>query len=255
MGRSHGADARSRARRTARSWRMVDAVSRSGCFGLAVVLAVGVASSTGAQEFGLSAHVIGKGVAVDGDTLDVGDVRIRLFGVDAAEMGQRCRDEGGREWRCGRSSARRLAELLAVGEVDCAPDGIDGYGRVVAHCAIGGVDLGSLLVAEGLAWAFRRYADEYGETELAAKAEGLGIWAGTAEPPWDYRGHRWETAAQIAPEGCPIKGNVSGSSGERIYHTPWSQWYARTSIDEAKGERWFCDEAEAVAAGWREAGR
>ncbi|MDN5568676.1 MAG: thermonuclease family protein, partial [Paracoccus sp. (in: a-proteobacteria)] len=48
----------------------------------------------------------------------------------------------------------------------------------------------------------------------------------------------------------PIKGNISGS-GERIYHTPWSSDYGRTKIDEAKGERWFCDEAEAVAEGWR----
>jgi len=46
-------------------------------------------------------------------------------------------------------------------------------------------------------------------------------------------------------------GNIN-SKGERIYHTPWgSRSYDRTEINSAKGERWFCDEAEAVAAGWR----
>jgi hypothetical protein len=55
-----------------------------------------------------------------------------------------------------------------------------------------------------------------------------------------------------APDpNCPIKGNIN-SKGERIYHTPWgSRNYDRTKINTAKGERWFCNEAEAVAAGWR----
>ena len=49
-----------------------------------------------------------------------------------------------------------------------------------------------------------------------------------------------------------IKGNIS-SKGERIYHYPGCLSYKVTKIDEAKGERWFSSEAEAVAAGWRAA--
>ena len=49
---------------------------------------------------------------------------------------------------------------------------------------------------------------------------------------------------------CAIKGNI-GKGGERIYHVPGSAWYARTRIDEARGERWFCTESEARRAGWR----
>jgi hypothetical protein len=41
--------------------------------------------------------------------------------------------------------------------------------------------------------------------------------------------------------------------GERIYHAPGGRWYSRTKINEAKGERWFCSEEEARAAGWRRA--
>ena len=49
--------------------------------------------------------------------------------------------------------------------------------------------------------------------------------------------------------GCRIKGNISQNG--RIYHVPGSPSYEQTKIDESKGERWFCSEAEARAAGWR----
>lgn len=49
---------------------------------------------------------------------------------------------------------------------------------------------------------------------------------------------------------CRIKGNIS-RSGERIYHVPGGRWYERTRINPSKGERWFCSEEEARAAGWR----
>jgi hypothetical protein len=55
------------------------------------------------------------------------------------------------------------------------------------------------------------------------------------------------------PSHCapPIKGNVSYNSGQRIYHVPGGEYYAATTINPTYGERWFCSEAEAQAAGWR----
>lgn len=53
---------------------------------------------------------------------------------------------------------------------------------------------------------------------------------------------------------CVIKGNIS-SSGERIYHVPGQQNYDDTVITLSKGERWFCTETDALAAGWRKAKR
>lgn len=52
---------------------------------------------------------------------------------------------------------------------------------------------------------------------------------------------------------CAIKGNVN-RKGERIYHAPESLHYARIDMATGSGKRWFCSEAEAVAAGWRKAG-
>ena len=53
---------------------------------------------------------------------------------------------------------------------------------------------------------------------------------------------------------CRIKGNIS-RKGTRIYHVPGGAWYAKTRIDTAKGERWFCTESEARSAAWRRAKR
>ena len=49
---------------------------------------------------------------------------------------------------------------------------------------------------------------------------------------------------------CAIKGNVN-SSGEKIYHVPGGAFYNRTDIKPEEGDRWFCTEAEAQAAGFR----
>jgi hypothetical protein len=56
-----------------------------------------------------------------------------------------------------------------------------------------------------------------------------------------------------SPE-CRIKGNVSIESGKRIYHVPGQRHYAETIIRPEYGERWFCSEADARAAGWRKSG-
>ncbi len=55
--------------------------------------------------------------------------------------------------------------------------------------------------------------------------------------------------------GCLIKGNISINTGEHIYHVPGQMFYEQTVISPQYGERWFCSEAEAIAAGWRKARR
>jgi hypothetical protein len=152
---------------------------------------------------------------------------------------------------CGAYVADALAERLAGQEVRCEVLKLDQYDRRVARCEVDGEGLSEWLVAHGLAMVFRRYSDRFTEEEDAARAAGIGLWQTDFEPAWEYRAKRWEVAAQNAPDGCPIKGNIN-RDGERIYHTPWgSQWYDRTRISVARGEQWFCSEREALDAGWR----
>lgn len=58
------------------------------------------------------------------------------------------------------------------------------------------------------------------------------------------------TGGAVAQDACNIKGNVS-TKGERIYHVPGQKYYNDTVIQSSHGERWFCSEEEARAAGWR----
>lgn len=200
-----------------------------------------------------AATLTGKAEIIDGDTLSIGAVVVRISGIDAAELGQSCALPRGGNWNCTQAAADRLAELTTGKDLVCDALGNDPYGRILATCFADGVDVGGQLVGEGLAWAFVRYSDVYVDTEARARAAGIGVWQAETQAPWDYRADRWERAAEASPRpGCPIKGNIA-KGGEHIYHTPWSPWYSRTRIDEAQGERWFCDEAEAGAAGWRAA--
>jgi endonuclease YncB( thermonuclease family) len=187
---------------------------------------------------------------VDGDTLEVDGEKVRLYGIDAPEAGQACTKRGGGTWPCGKAAIGAVERIVAAGELACDDRGRDDFGRTLAVCTAGGAELNRALVDDGFAWSFRRYSHDYDEAEDAAHARGVGIWQAETEPAWQYRAHRWEAAAQQAPAGCPIKGNIS-REGERIYHAPWSPWYGRTKVNVAAGERWFCDEGEAVAAGWR----
>jgi len=58
----------------------------------------------------------------------------------------------------------------------------------------------------------------------------------------------------VSPQSnCNIKGNISLNSGSKFYHLLGMEDYDTTRIEESKGERWFCTEAEAISSGWRKA--
>lgn len=192
---------------------------------------------------------------IDGDTLDVGDVRVRVFGIDAPEKAQTCPRADGSEWACGLWAEAETEMRFGGRHLTCAEQDIDRYGRVVAICLDDdGVDAGRALTEAGAATAYRHYSTAYVAAEQTAKASQRGIWAGPVTAPEVYRASsRTAPADEAGPEGCAIKGNIS--SGGQIFHSPGQRDYARTRIDTAKGERWFCSTAEARAAGWRAARR
>lgn len=216
------------------------------------ILVALVAALIATSTFAFADTFEGVPRVVDGDTIKFGDVSIRLDAIDAAETGQTCNKAGGGQWKCGDAAMNRLVDLVASGVV-CESNKMDLYRRYLATCVNKhGININQALVEEGLAWAFRRYSMDYANEEDAARKKKIGIWQAPTMAPWDYRHGSWTAATSAAPEGCPIKGNIT-RKGEKIYHTPWSPWYAKTKIDTSKGERWFCDEAEAIAAGWRAA--
>lgn len=124
--------------------------------------------------------------AIDGDTLEVNGVRIRLHGIDAPEQDQPCRS-GRRQWPCGREATRVLANQLRGRQVVCEVRDRDVHGRAVATCRIAGGDLNAWMVAEGWALAYRRYSHAYVVQEARARREGRGLWRSQFVPPWEWR--------------------------------------------------------------------
>ncbi|NNK79371.1 MAG: thermonuclease family protein [Litoreibacter sp.] len=194
----------------------------------------------------------GRTRVIDGDTFDVGKVRVRVFGIDAPEADQTCTTKAGVQWACGAWVSSEVRARYDGRLLRCVTRDEDQYGRVVASCKDQqGQDIGARLVEDGLAMAYRRYSNRYALAEKAAAVAERGLWGSAFQNPAEFRKSR----SQGGPppnEDCVIKGNISGSG--RIYHRPGNRDYERTVISPSKGERWFCSEAEARAAGWRPAG-
>ncbi len=191
----------------------------------------------------------------DADTIKIWKQPIRLLGIDAPEFAQTCKDANGREYKCGIKALNRLKEIVGSNDVRCEGSTTDRYKRLLATCYVGNMNINQTLVQEGHAVAFVKYDDVYLAQEKDAQARGAGIWQGKFQRPAEYRASGWKEAEKtaVAETGskCLIKGNIN-RKGDKIYHTPWgSRDYKRTKINTKKGERWFCDEAEALAAGWR----
>lgn len=202
------------------------------------------------------AEIVGRASVVDGDTIEIRRERIRLFGIDAPEGQQRCHINE-KPWRCGQHSAFALANLIGRAWVRCVEKDRDRYGRIVAVCFLGQKDINAWMVEQGWAVAYRHFAKDYIGHERRAAASKRGLWQGQFVAPWDWRrGKRLAATGKTkkAKKPCLIKGNIS-RSGERIYHVPGGQYYSRTRINTSKGERWFCTEGEARAAGWRRSKR
>lgn len=134
-------------------------------------------SSVVAQEF------TGYVTITDGDTIRMGDVRVRLWGIDAPEQEQTCGS-----LQVGRLATEMLASLIDNRPVTCNTMDIDRYGRVVAQCAVAGSDLGHMMVQAGWAFDYRRFSGGYyGRSEDVARAGRRGAWSANCMAPWDWR--------------------------------------------------------------------
>jgi len=208
-----------------------------------------------------TASLQGQARVIDGDTLSVGGVVVRLHGIDAPERDQMC-EAAGRNWACGTWARAELVRLTGEARITCRVIDTDRYGRSIGQCLAPAGDLGRDMVAAGAAVAYRHYSHAYVPDEEDARAARRGLWrdwGDGVQMPADWR--RQRRAADrathgddpVVPDGCTIKGNISASG--RLYHRPGQRDYAHTHIDPARGERWFCTVAEAEAAGWRAARR
>lgn len=217
---------------------------------------------------------------IDGDTFEVGNTTVRLHAIDAPETDQMCGDATSPAWACGAWVRTQTKELFDGKHASCTATDTDRYGRTVAKCTVDGRDVGDRLVSDGLAFAYRRYGMDYDLAEKSAAVNARGLHGTGVMSPAAFRsaqraadtpvkvregtGAKTVTVPKTTPErsswlpkaldpACAIKGNISRYGGTRIYHMPGQEYYDQTRISLRDGERWFCSEAEAQAAGWRKA--
>ena len=193
----------------------------------------------------------GRAVAMTGDTLRIKGNYVRLSGIEAPELSQRCRNSRGRRWRCGRSARTALRRLVGRKTVECTIASRDDRKKLLeGTCTVGDKDIARALVLGGRVFAIGGTDASYDSAERKAKSKRRGIWRGKAQKPSEYRSATWDRAKQRAPEGCPIKGRILRKS-EKVYVVPWAANYRSVRVRRNRGERWFCSENDAITAGWR----
>lgn len=198
-----------------------------------------------------AAERTGRAEVIDGDSLLLDGIEMRLEGIDAPEGRQTCRVRD-KSWQCGRAAAETLGMLLANRDVHCTWEEHDTHGRALATCRRGDIDVNAMMVEVGMALAYRHYTTRYVLQEDRARDARRGLWDSEFEPPWRWRERARSAAAAVTD--CPVKGNVN-RRGARIYHREGWPHYAAVIVRPHEGDRCFATEDEALAAGFRPAVR
>lgn len=134
----------------------------------------------------LAETITGTVSVIDGDTLEIREERIRLYGIDAPESGQQCKYIGTLQ-RCGQQAANALNSYINRRPVECVGKERDRYGRLIAVCYAGDIDLNATMVRNGWGLAYTKYSKDYVLHEQAAAQELRGIWKTDFDLPWEWR--------------------------------------------------------------------
>jgi micrococcal nuclease len=194
---------------------------------------------------------------VDGDTIEIeGGERVRYIGIDTPET-----VDPRKPVQCfGVEASNKNKELVEGKEVRLEKDitDRDKYNRLLRYVYVGDNFVNLELVKQGFAYSYSyppdiKYQDQFLKAQQEAREAKRGLW--NACPSVSPTAKETSAPAIYSTPGdasCQIKGNIN-ASGEKIYHLPGCGSYSKTTIDESRGEKWFCTESEAQAAGWRKA--
>lgn len=190
---------------------------------------------------------------IDGDTIEIENgERVRYLGVDTPET-----VDPRKPVQCfGVEASKKNKELVEGKTVRLEKDitDRDKYGRLLRYVYVDNLFINLELVKQGFATSYTyppdvKYQEEILTAEREARRANRGLWTAC---PLVSPVVPSPSASDQATADCDIKGNIN-TSGEKIYHLPGCGSYSKTKIDESRGERWFCSEEEAQAAGWRKA--
>ena len=128
---------------------------------------------------------------VDGDTIVLDGIKIRLKGIDAPESKQECISYSGANRRtkipCGEIATAELNNIIGKNKVHCSNEGKDIYNRQLSYCYVGEVNINEEMVRRGYAVAAIKYDNSFKLDEKLAKSTKEGLWAGEFEDPEKWR--------------------------------------------------------------------
>lgn len=130
----------------------------------------------------------GSGSVVEGDIVAVNGANVRLYGIDAPDIGQTCQTKRGQEYDCATIATETLKKLVGTHQVECRMRDKDrSGGEKTGTCSVNGIDLAGAMAARGWAYAYRRLTPEYQDLEAYAQSRKRGMWGGRSEAPWLWR--------------------------------------------------------------------
>ncbi|MCL5411551.1 MAG: thermonuclease family protein [Patescibacteria group bacterium] len=208
----------------------------------------------------LNKNLVRVSRVVDGDTVEIeGGQKVRYIGINTPET-----VDPRKPVECfGSKASLKNKELVEGKEVRLEKDvsETDQYGRFLRYVYVGNVFVNDYLVRQGYAQISTfppdvKYQEQFKEAEKEARENNRGLWAdcslstksGIASPSV-------QATEPVTTEKCNIKGNISRTTGEKIYHLPGGYYYDKTVIGDTPGEKMFCSEEDAQKEGWRKSKR
>ena len=148
---------------------------------------LGPAVAWGQSQFKPYAEAEGVVQVLEGDVISVGGSVVRLYGIDAPELGQQCEAASGRAYDCGEASRLALERMIGPRELRCTLFAVLEDGRQTGMCRSGDQDVGLLQVRRGWAFVARGLSNRYIKAQTRAQIDRAGLWSGRAQRPWVYR--------------------------------------------------------------------
>ena len=137
----------------------------------------------------------GLAIIIDGDTIKISNQKIRLFGIDAPEINQKCKKPFisfsfltlNKEYDCGVVSTNKLKKKIFNKKISCLVTNKDRYGRFIGECFYKNMSINGWMVENGYAVAYLKYSKKFLMLENLAKNKKKGLWQGKFEKPWNWR--------------------------------------------------------------------